>query len=152
MSELNSPYWLKLINAWCAAGRTGLSIPFLVGAKTLTEEGFEPGVEDIVDLLKEVFACDLPDGFIRIRWCSEVRAFVIGICREIDLEEGIVMGKVHISREVFHEFDGNSQEHIIYGLTKEYLPEVAEGSFSVHKGQWDEFTARDKKFIADALA
>lgn len=49
------PYWYRLLDNWvCIQDNSGLSIPFLVGAKSISADGVHPNENSIKDLFRSV--------------------------------------------------------------------------------------------------
>ena len=71
------PYWHLLIRAWLSRGRYGLTIPFLVGARTVTSGGTSASREDIAALLSEIIERPVAGHIVFARWCDDIDSVVL---------------------------------------------------------------------------
>jgi hypothetical protein len=153
MFTKNDEYWAKLLMAWYKLGRTGLSIPFLVGSRTISDHSFKPSAIDAKEMLTAIFENGINDHIIRISWCSETRAYVIGVAGE-DYNDGIFLAtpaKIYAIDILCREF-GSSPEEIAEGLSDLYADEILNGNYSVTRGNWRSYDAYDKHYITGCLS
>ena len=85
MPESN-PDWYRLIAAWIARGRTGLTLPFLVGARqVLSEAPLQTDSSNAVNrLIDEIVSGPISDSLVYARWCDNVGAPVLELRRAQD--------------------------------------------------------------------
>jgi hypothetical protein len=133
--------------AWEKHGGAGLTLPFLVGAPTITDPDFVPSREDARNLMEEIFAQGIDDRTISINWCGITKAY--GFCIVTNISDGIYLptgGTIHAIDLVCEEF-GSSPEEIIDGLSGLYAAQITDGTYSITSGKWKAYDDFDKKFI-----
>lgn len=139
--------WQSLLEEWEKRGRTGLSLPFLVGSESVVDPSYIPTVEDARYLLHKIFTVGIPGRTIQIRHCDVVRTWVIGLVDDPD--DGIYLdtpASVYAKSEVCQEF-GNTANQILQELPDHFAVEIQLQNFSVTAGRWHSFNADDRELI-----
>lgn len=149
----HTPYWAKLLLCWEQRGGAGLSLPFLLGARTIESTNFYPSLQDAEHLLQDIFATGIEGRTICINWCGITKAY--GICiLQSEPTDGIFLStpaSIFIIDLACQEF-GSMPEDIIKGLPALYSAEIANHTYSVTSGRWRGYDEADKSFILAALA
>lgn len=130
-------------------GNTGLSIPFLVGAQEILIENFRPSIKDIDVLLDEIFSFDLDDEFIRIKWCSSTKCYVIGLCDVDDVIDSAIYMNTIVAGDLLRKV-GMEIADVKNGLKELYSEQITERLYSRNNGEWTSFTDSDIKFILNS--
>lgn len=71
------PIWHKLISAWIARSRYGLTIPFLIGARSVLAGVPAFSKVDIEALFKEIIQQPVSNHIVYPRWCEDMAAVVL---------------------------------------------------------------------------
>ncbi len=147
----NHPYWYRLLVSWSKQGKTGLSLPFLIGAKTFINQAHAPSSGDIKNLLTEVLLFEPPSDSLRLKWCRNTFSYVFGITKADDNYEGLSFNKLFFCGDLLREF-GDTQLDIIDGrLIAKYSQQVTNETYSIIRGEWQAYNNSDKKFITTSL-
>lgn len=70
-------YWHVLISAWLRRDHYGLTIPFLVGARTVMSGHTSASREDIAALLSEIIERPVGGHIVYARWCDDIDSVVL---------------------------------------------------------------------------
>jgi hypothetical protein len=143
--------WARLLIAWEKHGGAGLTLPFLAGARTISDPAFMPSRMDTKQLVEEIFREGIPGRAICINWCALTKAY--GFC----IGNGEASGGIYLPTPatifaidlVCEEF-GPSPEEIIDGLCGLYAVEISNRTYSITSGHWKEYDDFDRSFIRNA--
>lgn len=148
--DIVKPYWYVLINYWCRhLNRTGLTIPFIIGAQDYFLEKRVYTIERLLEEIKDTMCSEK----VVIRECSHLNEYVIGLDENVypiaDLYKNF--GEFCIAdEELEKETDYSS---LVNTLTNKYEKPVVEECFSksVSLERWIKFNDEDIKMIKDAV-
>lgn len=134
-----SPFWLTLLNYWCA-NRTGLTLPFIVGADAIQREA-EVSPTDTRRLFNEIYL----NGGVELIICPDIKVPILAISRSYP-----AAFRVHLDN-TWGESDGEKLENFV--TNAEHL--VNAGRFSrtryYQDTRWDKFQEEDLDFINSAI-
>lgn len=154
--SLNKYYWDKLITYWVTVNRrTGLTIPFILGAKRVINPQIIPDSSNVRDLLIEILNSE-QESIITLEHCGNIREYVLGIHDPSEPKYGFNIKneetkKTKIIATLNTQPLGNSLDEIIQSLTYRYKDCLENGNYSRIDFNWLPFTASDKKMIENAL-
>jgi hypothetical protein len=140
------PYWYRVLSHFEKKRYivNGLTIPFLIGSRTIVEPGKKP--ETIRELLTSLSESTHAVTILR---CGQIKEFVIGL---LDNETNSMRTQY---KNMFKEF-GNllvvddsfknttKFEDMVNMLEMEYEDRVQKQTFSKESGQWINFSTTDK--------
>lgn len=139
---MKHPFWITLLEEWCTKrGRSGLTLPFLVGA-TAIHNGSTLDPTFARDIIDCIIANDEKDTYFRIARCPQVKVPVIGI-HHYPPESGY---HLHLDDTWGRSEEAKLQEYVADAqrlIARGYFSRVPNG----HGYRWSEFTALDIKFI-----
>lgn len=161
------PDWHKLISAWIAQGRHGLTIPFLVGARH-AQAGTTIGTRiDIEELLSEIVECPVPGFTVYPRWCIDMESVVLATYPtdfafkpKYNLVEFRPSRGGPISMAIERDLATRlgvqaTQVNLVEAITAQALPFVEQGNFSqfwtIEGRQSGPLQKEDLEFINTAL-
>jgi hypothetical protein len=82
-------YWGKLIRYWVKVKRrNGLSIPFILGVRTMINKNFKIDNHSIAELLNEIVSCE-GDDIITLQHCENIGEYVFGLNNPEDSKDGL---------------------------------------------------------------
>jgi hypothetical protein len=140
--EDSLPEWHKLIKAWIDKGRYGLTIPFIVGARTLLAGANTANRTDIENLFSEIIEKPVQDNIVYVRWCDDYEAAVMASYSKnfpfrpqhnvIDFSpSGSSEASLVVLREVANKLGATmNQDEIITALIDYAQPQVVLGHYS----------------------
>jgi hypothetical protein len=160
---MNKPDWFLLVHDWVIKrGMTGLSVPFLVGARA-RRLGSEAGtVEDAKQVLSEIVANPVNGYIAEFRWCTFLKTYVVGL-KSTGQEQ--MFGQIFTSpstgaNAVVVQSDlckkwGQDMKSIIDHVVEEVRDPIEKGlysrSHSTGEMKWQRFDERDLQRIDQAL-
>jgi hypothetical protein len=66
-------------DAWCRrGGNNGLSIPYIIGARTVVDKNFKIPKEDIESFISELVNSEFEGFEVYLFYCRNIETFVIG--------------------------------------------------------------------------
>jgi hypothetical protein len=157
---LRLPYWYRLLYNWvCIRDNSGLSIPFLVGAKSISVDEVHPNENSIKDLFCSVIADAQPNYCVTLKYCNTIEAYIFGLQLRADVIEPYFNGGYN-DIPALALIDGvfgknQSLEEIVTFLEKEYNPYIQSGKYSRQNrafGEWGAFSDADVNFIKNATS
>jgi len=149
-------YWGRLINYWVKAkGRNGLSIPFILGARTLTDKNFKTDNHSVSDLLNEIKNCD-GDQIITLQHCENIGEYVLGLNDPKKPKDGLLVtnekiGKTKILATLNTGVLGKTFDAIVKSLTDRYNDCLTKEAYSRIDFKWTIFSDSDLEMINEAL-
>lgn len=145
---MNKPYWLKLLKfMYLKERRTGLTIPFVIGAK---EVGIEVSHDSIAELLKKIVGNS--EQKVAIYFCQKIKEYVLSI------DPNLLCGFIKNTRTfgnliIIPSNDLNAideLEHFISSFEAFYEPKIQASKFSKNNGSWNIFDNDDLTMIKNA--
>ncbi|GAA0892667.1 hypothetical protein GCM10009122_23460 [Fulvivirga kasyanovii] len=149
-------YWSRLINHWVRVkGRNGLTIPFILGVRTLIDNDFKIMHHCVTDLFTEIRNSD-SDEVITLQHCENIGEYVLGLNDPTNGKDGLLVpdektGKTKIIATLNTQVLGKTFEEIIKSLQNRYSDCLTNGTFSRVNFKWTEFSESDLKMIDEAL-
>jgi len=149
----NQPYWYQLISHWVnVKKRTGLTIPFIIGAKNFFESN--SNLNSVTELLNEIVESEIEETII-LNNCPHVGEYVLGICSVSSFLSGTDFkneetGNVTLIATTSTKILGEDFRSICRSLEKKYKNQINEGHFSKEDFDWTPFTENDIKMIEEA--
>lgn len=146
---MDYPYWYKLLYNWCILrNRTGLTLPFIIGAQSCVKNS-DISLEDIDDFIEKVSANSYSYSIIA-KVCPDLKEAVLGLTeRGNKYSTGIyIQDNLYIATSL-SEY-AKSEEELINYLKQKYWDRVSEGQFSKNNGNWDGFNAYDWDLIIES--
>lgn len=158
MEETTYPFWYRLITFLKSQNEisTGLTIPYLIGAKTILDESYIVNDKSIEILLNEVINSST-DEIPFFQECMEIREFVIGLVDK-NYAESLLTKEVYLSnsnddKKLYILGDacnfGSSVEEISQKLNQFYLPDLMKKNFSwdSKEKEWRQFNKDEREKI-----
>jgi len=147
------PYWYKLISFWVnKQNRTGLTIPFIIGAKSY----FEPNLklDTVSKLLQDIKNSNI-DATIVLNNCPDTGEYVLGINKQPYSLNGTEFkndftGKTTLIATISTKMLGQNFDAIINSLEKKYSNCLGQKKYSRENGDWIEFSEYDINLINEA--
>jgi hypothetical protein len=146
MIESTEPFWYKLIISEKEKGEitTGLTIPFIIGAKSVNDESYVPSENSISELLDEIIASST-EQVAFFQECPRIRQYVIGLTErnspEAEENSEIIFTNSNGDKTLYISGDaknfGTDVEEISTNLNKLWLPTLMEKRFSWDKSNTD---------------
>lgn len=152
----DSPYWYKLILHWVKVlGREGLTIPFIIGAKSLVSIGNEVTKKSISDLFSEIKNSDIKNT-ITLSYCDTIGEYVLGINNPNSPKVGSNIknqntGKTTLITTTGIEVLGKSLDEISDSLVERYLLCLQQGEYSKIDLKWAKYSDSEIKMIKTIL-
>lgn len=149
-------YWGRLINHWVKVkGRNGLSIPFILGTRTLIDSNFKTDNHSVSDLLNEIKNCD-GDEIIILQHCENIGEYVLGLNDPKNPKDGLLVpsgknGKTKIIATLNTGVLGKTFDGIVKSLTERYNDCLTTGAYSKIDFKWTTFSNSDLKMINEVL-
>jgi len=140
---MKTPFWHRLVYNWCLNGRTGLTLPFIVGADARARNS-PAKPEDARRLLDEMRVFDSPEGAPVLKWCPDRRVLVIGM-------NLFSHGRLTIDDSLTN--DGPKEGKILEELAQVSAMRVRDGEFSIlgEPPAWAPFDTDDLDFIDSVI-
>ncbi len=152
MKDKNT-YWYKLIAYWVKVKRrTGLTIPFIIGAKQYFEP--EAKLETVTELLEWIKNSDIDEEIV-LRPCDHVGDYVLGLNDKITPMKGNYLGNQFKEKTTLLAtigvLDYGDFEKLCNSLENKYKGYISVGEFSVISyKKWGDFTKEEIKTIEEA--
>jgi hypothetical protein len=149
-------YWGRLINYWVIVKRrNGLSIPFILGTRALTDIDFKIDYHSVPDLFNEIRNCD-GDEVITLQHCENIGEYVLGLNDPINPKDGLTVpnektGKTKIIATLNTGVLGKTFDAIVKSLTDRYHDCLIKETYSRIDFKWTAFSDSDLKMISEAL-
>lgn len=149
-------YWEKLIDFWVnVKHKNGLSIPFILGAKTLIDNRFRINENSVNDLMTEIRNFD-NNSIITLQFCDNINEYVLGINDPLFPKVGLEIlnektNKTRIIATLNTYVLGNNFNELSKALTSRYHNCLNEQKFSRIDFDWAPFTENDLKLINEAF-
>jgi hypothetical protein len=146
---MNKPYWLFLLESYLQnLNRSGLTIPFIIGAKPYFEIN-NNNLNNVRELLLEMQNIETSKTFT-IKKCQAINEYVIGIDNDAHFLNGYVprFGNITLNDGAFK--DERSFESIIVTLEKKYNECIENSVFSKNNGKWINYSEDDLETINSA--
>lgn len=154
------PYWYRLLDNWiCIQDNSGLSIPFLIGAKSIITDKVHPNENSIKDLFRSVIADTQPKYCVTLKYCNTIEAYIFGLQLRADVNEPYFKSS-HNGIPALALIDGvfgknQLLNEILTFLEKEYNSYILSGKYSRQNsafGEWGSFSDADVNFIKNATS
>jgi len=152
--------WFRPLDAQRRRNKTGLTIPFLLGALRdppgpIPEE--DAAYRDLLTLLVEIRESNLESHVVRLSRCTEHREPIAALHPRSDSQRAntaIPSSRGDVSLFVDHRYGGGTGtiDPVLAFLWKEYREQLASGHYSLRDGSYQEFSEGDRDFIKKALA
>ena len=148
MKEIK-PYWIKLLEYFCyKKRRTGLTIPFIIGAKEYFKE---PNLQSTSELIHEVIGYQ--EQKVVLFYCNQIREYVLtidpvflrGYIRNAVLIENLTIIPSNSFLKGVEELN-----HIIDCFDIYYQTQIDSTEYSRKNESWVCFDEDDKKIIKSA--
>lgn len=157
---LSLPYWYRLLDNWvCIQDNSGLSIPFIIGAKSIITDGAKPNENSIRELFRSVINDIQPNYCVSLKYCNTIEAYIFGLQSRADvIEPYFKSGHTDIPAiTLIDNVFGSSQslDEIVAFLEKEYNSYLLSGKYSRQNrafGEWGAFSDADVNFIKNATS
>ena len=154
------PYWYRLLYNWvCIQDNSGLSIPFLVGAKSISVDGVHSNENSIKDLFHSVIADAQPKYCVTLKYCNTIEAYILGLQLSADVNEPYFKSDYNNipALALIDSVFGKTQsiDEIVVFLEKEYNSYLLSGKYSRQNrafGEWEAFSDADVNFIKNATS
>jgi hypothetical protein len=141
-----TPFWFLLVRTWCLNGRTGLTLPFLVGADARARNT-PAALGDVRRLLDKIRKFRSADGSLVLRWCPNRGAPVVGV-------EPFGDRQLRVDDTLKAKW-GTNEEKIFEELAQVSEMRVKDGGFSrvgdPPEAQWVAFDRDDLEFIDSVI-
>jgi len=152
------PYWYRLLdNLVCIQDNSGLSIPFLVGAKSISADGVYPNENSIKNLFSSVIAHARPNYCVTLKYCNTIEAYIFGLQLISEVNEPYFESDYNNipALALIDSAFGRTQslDEIVNFLEKEYNSYILSGKYSRQNcafGVWGSFSDADVNFIKNA--
>jgi len=140
---MNNPFWFNLVYTWCVNGRTGLTLPFIVGADARARNELARP-EDVFRILTEIQSFNGSDGSLKLTWCPDRRALVI--CLSSFRRGGFTIDGALVTA-------GTTAERVLHDLVQVSEARVKDGDFSRvgDPPEWASFELEDIEFIDSVI-
>lgn len=139
---MKHPLWFRLVHTWCSNGRTGLTLPFLVGADARARDGIASSA-DVRRILAEMLSYRDPRCSLIILWCPNRGAPVLGV-------HGVGGLRLMIADSLKEKW-GKNEEKIVEELIQVSERVIRQGHFSrigdAPNAEWSSFDRSDLEFI-----
>ena|SRR5713226_8897572 len=161
--ESEKPDWFRLIEAW----RTGLTLPFLVGATSHHRGKSAVGREDISSLLEEIIDHPVEGYIVHLRLCPTLESIVFEVYDQDSLDKLDNIGvkiwgqnsstpSLVVNRGLATELEPQlDREGLLKALIEDAEGPVSSGNFSRNRTkdgvQYGPFQRHDLDFIQKAL-
>ncbi|WP_226389439.1 hypothetical protein [Penaeicola halotolerans] len=148
----NEYYWFKLINYWVNVRyKNGLSIPFILGARTLIDNKYKINEKSVSELLYDIKNSEAED-IITIQHCADIGEYVLGINDRKNPKIGDYIknektGETRIIRAINTNVLGKSFDDLIESLTRRYTNSLSYNLISRNDFNWTTFTDYDLEII-----
>lgn len=150
--NLKQPYWLTLINYWVhTRRRTGLTIPFVIGAYNLFLSKSNEDKETVRSLLYSIVSSDIQNP-ISIFNCDTIGEYVLTTLKMSGTEiKNERTQEVAFIISISAEIIGKSIGELVLKFEEMYNQSILENRYSKNNLSWTEFTEGDKILIKEAL-
>jgi hypothetical protein len=158
MSENTEPFWYRLITDELDRGVifNGLTIPYIIGAKSLIDDSYEVNEESVSLLLNE-FVNSSTEKVPFLMFCHNLEEFVIALMEKTEAKEvsenriSFYNSKTNektffISSNAENRNLGKELKEISENLNKKYLKYLEEQRFSRRgKTGWEKFSSKQEE-------
>lgn len=150
-SFVQNRYWFRLIEYWVRTKqRSGLSIPFILGARTLISD-YKIDENSVVNLLLEIKNQDTSNVFT-IKHCEDIGEYVIGLNDSSNPIDGIEIKDdnnraITIIAAMNTSVLGKNFQELSMSLTNRYKKCLSEEKYSRNDFKWTGFSNEDLKLI-----
>ena len=147
------PYWYQLISYWVKdKKRTGLTIPFIIGAQQYFDSTSEP--ETVTELMELIKNSEIDETII-LNNCPNVGEYVLGISKNAAYLSGIEFKnekneKITLKATSSTKILGEDFNSICKSLEKKYKKPINEKNYSKVDFNWSPFTDGDIDMIDEA--
>lgn len=149
-------YWLSLLTYWVnTKHRNGLSIPFILGARTIIDPNFKIDENSVRDLLTEIRNSDI-NYIINFQHCENIGEYILGLNNPLNSMDGLEIKnewtrKTKIIATLNTSVLGKTFDEISKTLTDRYKDCLSKGNYSRNDFKWTTFSELDLKFINEVL-
>jgi len=142
-------YWMRLLKEWRTSGRTGLTIPYILGSQKYLPAEHE--TQSISDLLRDIGENTSTPLFLK--YCMDVNDLIL---QTIIASNTNVIGFYPTYRSLpqtglfvseVSRTERTTIEKIIMSLEERYQVYIDRQEYSVNNGQRGDFTLTEKAFI-----
>ena len=143
---IDKPYWYKLLNHFENKHyfQNGLTIPFIIGSKTIIEPNNEiDTVEELFNQVKE------SDYTLSVLKCDMIGEFVFSIAGVDDQDTYGGVENLVIIDDSFNEM--KTIEEISLFLSNRYTTIINAGDYSRIDGDWTSFSVSDEERIGEIV-
>lgn len=136
--------WLKLLENWSLEEkRTGLTIPYIVGALNKNERK----LNSVNDLFELIFNSNI-ETTIYLNYCDEfLGEYVLTTHKFINIHHTETKGKTSISFSQSCEILGKNYSQILEKLSSRYNQHIEKSNYSKNGKNWGDFTEKETQFI-----
>ncbi len=148
-------YWPALINHWVRVKRrNGLTVPFILGTKTIIDSESKIVSQDIGKLFNDIVSYP-GDEVFTLQHCENVGEYVLGL-NSVNPKEGLTIlnkdtGKPKLIATLNTSVLGKNYEAIVTSLTHRYHDCLNNGLYSRFDFKWTAFSKEDLKMINEVL-
>lgn len=141
-----NPYWYLILKHFEQKGyvHNGLTIPFLIGAKTILEPN--KVVMTVSDFLNSV---NYSSNELTVMFCGDIKEYVFGLsCNE----GNIVYPRIDNIIVTDNSFNSiSTSEELIIELDSKYAELIESGSYSKNGGQWGYFEDEEIEHLKEVI-
>jgi hypothetical protein len=155
---LPKPYWYKLLDYWVNTGdNSGLSLPFIIGAKDLITPQAAPETGCIGGLLQSIVAGTALEQCATLKYCGTIQAYILGLQTRNEVEKPYFLNASGMPTLALIDgvFDRRQTlDDIVSFLEEKYLPLILSAKYSRQNtafGVWGPFNADDLKLIQNSV-
>lgn len=160
MAPQTSPklYWYMLLEYWINVGdNSGLSLPFLVGAKGMIDGQSSPDSGCIRDLFQSIITGPALEFCVTLKYCSTIQAYILGLQTRDEVADPYFFNSENIPTLALVDkvFDAHEPLDVIVSFLEEkYLPLILSAKYSRQNtafGEWGPFDEDDQKLIRNSV-
>lgn len=147
-------YWYKLLQEWVIVQkRSGLTIPYIIGALELTGNSSQESVESLIN---NIVKSDYGKTIV-LKRCDDLNEYILTIERAIIYPENFIhrspqSGNIIFKAALDTKPLGDNIAEIIRKLAKRYENNINKGQFSRDMFlSWTEYSENEKEFIIQVL-
>ena len=146
------PYWLALINYWVSSkSKTGLTIPFIIGAYNIFLSKGNEDQENIKRLLYSIINSNI-DNSISIFYCDTIGDYVLSTNKVPGIEiKNDSNNRTNFTISFSAQAIGKNIEELVVNFEKMYNKILIENKYSKINLKWDYFNEDDLTLIREAL-
>lgn len=155
---LPKPYWYMLLDYWINVGdNSGLSLPFLIGAKGMIDGQSAPDSGCIRNLFQSIVTGPALQFCVTLKYCSTIQAYIMGLQIRDEVAKPYFVNSEDIPTLALIDnvFDAHGPLDVIVSFLEEkYLPLILSAKYSrqnIAFGGWGPFDEDDQKLIRNSV-